>query len=162
VISFFLIVLLTAAAIGIPAIWVISETVALDVAVPRSDVYRKLLTKPSWWRKVNIRKIVLFSFSLYLFFFAITLMKHGARGLVPLFQNILNLSNGLSSLGFGWIFAYVIMSGSPVAAAALTFFDAGVFDKFGAFAMITGSRFGAGFIVLLIGFIYVIRGRDCC
>jgi Na+/phosphate symporter len=138
----------------------ISETVALDIAVPRRDVYRKLLAKPYWWRKVNFRKIVLFSFSLYLFFLAITLMKHGARGLVPLFQNSLNLSNGLSALGFGWIFAYVIMSGSPVAAAALTFFDAGVFDKFGAFAMITGSRFGASFIVLLIGFIYILRGRD--
>jgi len=30
----------------------------------------------------------------------------------------------------------------------------------GAFAMITGSRFGASFIVLLIGFLYVLRGRD--
>ena len=26
--------------------------------------------------------------------------------------------------------------------------------------MITGSRIGAGFIVLLLGFIYVLRGRD--
>jgi hypothetical protein len=47
-----------------------------------------------------------------------------------------------------------------VAAAALTFFDAGMIDKLGAFAMITGSRLGASFIVLLIGFIYVLRGRD--
>jgi hypothetical protein len=52
------------------------------------------------------------------------------------------------------------MSGSPVAAAALTFFDAGVLDRLGTFAMITGSRLGASFIVLLIGFIYVLRGRD--
>jgi hypothetical protein len=52
------------------------------------------------------------------------------------------------------------MSGSPVAAAALTFFDAGVINQFGAFAMITGSRLGASFIVLFIGFLYVLRGRD--
>jgi hypothetical protein len=52
------------------------------------------------------------------------------------------------------------MSGSPVAAAALTFFDSGVISKLGAFAMITGSRLGAGFIVLLIGFLYVVRGRN--
>jgi hypothetical protein len=52
------------------------------------------------------------------------------------------------------------MSGSPVAAAALTFFDAGLINKLGAFAMITGSRLGANFIVLFIGFIYVLRGRD--
>jgi sodium-dependent phosphate cotransporter len=52
------------------------------------------------------------------------------------------------------------MSGSPIAAAALTFFDAGVVDELGAFAMITGSRLGASFIVLFIGFLYVLRGRD--
>jgi hypothetical protein len=52
------------------------------------------------------------------------------------------------------------MSGSPVAAAALTFFEAGVIDKLGAFAMITGSRLGASFIVLFIGFVYVLRGRN--
>ena len=139
---------------------VITEPIALDVAVPRSDFIHKLLAQPYWWRKINLGKIALFIFSLYLFFLAITLMKYGARGMVPLIQNSLNLSNGFNSLGFGWVFAYVIMSGSPVAAAALTFFDAGVFDKFGTFAMITGSRFGASFIVLLIGFIYIVRGRD--
>jgi hypothetical protein len=52
------------------------------------------------------------------------------------------------------------MSGSPVAAVALTFFDAGVIDRLSAFTMITGSRLGASFIVLLIGFIYVLRGRN--
>jgi hypothetical protein len=52
------------------------------------------------------------------------------------------------------------MSGSPVAAAALTFFDAGVLDELSTFAMITGSRLGASFVVLLIGFLYLLRGRD--
>jgi hypothetical protein len=52
------------------------------------------------------------------------------------------------------------MSGSPVAATALTFFDAGVMGEMTAFAMITGSRLGAGFVVLLIGFLYLLRGRD--
>jgi Na+/phosphate symporter len=98
--------------------------------------------------------------SLFLFVLAMMLMKDGARGLVPLVRDIFSITNMANSLGFGWLFAYVIMSGSPVAAAALTFFDAGVVDKLGAFAMITGSRLGASFIVLFIGFIYVLRGRD--
>jgi Na+/phosphate symporter len=98
--------------------------------------------------------------SLFLFILAINLMKEGARGLAPLVRDRMAISNPTNSLGFGWLFAYLIMSGSPVAAAALTFFDAGVVDKLGAFAMITGSRLGASFIVLLIGFIYVLRGRD--
>jgi hypothetical protein len=52
------------------------------------------------------------------------------------------------------------MSGSPVAAAALTLFDAGVIDQLATFAMITGSRLGASFIVLILGLLYVLRGRN--
>jgi len=109
---------------------------------------------------VRIGKLVLFVASLYLFVLAITLMKEGARGVAPLVRNLLQVASAANALGFGWLFSYTIMSGSPVAAAALAFFDAGVVDKLGAFAMITGSRLGASFIVLLIGFLYVLRGRD--
>lgn len=112
------------------------------------------------WERVNFGKLALFVFSLYLFILAISLMKDGARGIAPLLSEHWIISNTANSLGFGWLFAYAIMSGSPVAAAALTFFDAGVMDKMGAFAMITGSRLGASFIVLFIGFLYVLRGRD--
>jgi Na+/phosphate symporter len=87
-------------------------------------------------------------------------MKEGARELAPLVRDRFHVTNPLNSLGFGWIFAYMVMSGSPVAAATLTFFDAGVIDQLGAFTMITGSRLGASFIVLFIGFIYVLRGRN--
>ena len=91
---------------------------------------------------------------------ALTLMKEGARSLTPLVRDIFSVTNPANSLGFGWLFAYVVMSGSPVAAAALTFFDAGTIDQLSTFTMITGSRLGASFIVLFIGFIYVLRGRD--
>jgi Na+/phosphate symporter len=87
-------------------------------------------------------------------------MKDGARSFAPLLQSIFSISNSANCFGFGWLFAYIIMSGSPVAAASLTFFDVGVINKMGAFAMITGSRLGASFIVLFIGFLYVLRGRD--
>lgn len=113
-----------------------------------------------WWQYVRLDKIALFIASLYLFILAISLMKEGANGLTPLIQNTLQVSNPVNALGFGWLFAYVIMSGSPVAAASLTFFNAGVIDQFSAFAMLTGSRLGASFIVLFIGFIYTLRGRD--
>jgi sodium-dependent phosphate cotransporter len=112
------------------------------------------------WERAQPAKIGLFVASLFLFILALTLMKEGARGMAPLVRDGFAVSNTANSLGFGWLFAYIIMSGSPVAAAALTFFDAGVVDRLGAFAMITGSRLGASFIVLFIGFIYVLRGRD--
>jgi Na+/phosphate symporter len=113
-----------------------------------------------WWKRVNLAKIALFIASLYLFVLAITLMKEGARGLSPLLQNVFSITSVANSLGFGWLFAYLIMSGSPVAASALTFFDAGVIDELSTYGMITGSRIGASFIVLFIGFLYVLRGRD--
>lgn len=108
----------------------------------------------------RLGKVALFLISLFLFILAITLMKEGARDVGPLVRDRFRVTNAANSLGFGWLFAYVVMSGSPVAAAALTFFDAGIIDRLGAFAMITGSRLGASFIVLFLGFIYVLRGRD--
>jgi len=105
-------------------------------------------------------KVALFFFSLFLFILAVVLMKDGARALAPLLQGSFVVSSPTAALGFGWLFAYVVLSGSPVAAAALTFFDAGVFDQLSTFTMITGSRMGASFIVLFLGFLYVLRGRS--
>ena len=118
------------------------------------------LRRAAWYRRIPVRKILLFFLSIYLFILAISLLKHGAQGMSYLVRDLFMVKNSANSLGFGWLFAYVIMSGSPVAAVSLTFFDAGVIDNFGAFSMITGSRLGASFIVLFIGFIYVLRGRD--
>lgn len=112
------------------------------------------------WAHTRPDKIGLFIASLFLFILAITLMKEGAKALVPLVRNSFRVNSPANGLGFGWLFAYTIMSGSPVAASALTFFDAGAIDKMTTFTMITGSRFGASFIVLFIGFIYVLRGHD--
>lgn len=112
------------------------------------------------WRRRVLAKAVLFVFSLFLFILAITLMKDGARSLVPLVRGTLRAAEPWRSLGFGWLFAYVVMSGSPVAAAALTFLDAGAIDRFATFTMITGSRLGANFTVIFLGFLYVLRGRS--
>lgn len=108
----------------------------------------------------RLGKSALFIVSLFLFILAITLMKEGARDLAPLVRDTFRVTNPANSLGFGWLFAYLVMSGSPVAAAALTFFDAGVLSQVGTFTMVTGSRLGASFIVLFVGFIYVLRGRN--
>jgi len=107
-----------------------------------------------------VSKAALFMASLLLFIFAILLMKDGARVLSPLVQHWFHLDHPANSLGFGWLSAYIIMSGSPVAAGALTFLDAGWIDTQQAFLMIAGSRLGASFIVLFVGFLCLLRGRD--
>jgi Na+/phosphate symporter len=115
---------------------------------------------PAWRPRVHLEKGALFVCSLFFFILAIMLMKEGARAITPLVNDWLAVDNTANCVGFGSLSAYIVLSGSPVAATALTFFDAGIVDKMGAFAMIAGSRLGASFIVLLIGFIYVLRGRN--
>ena len=120
---------------------------------------KPLLRIAAFVRGIHWGKVLLFIFSLWLFILAITLMKEGARELAPVIRSTISIDNVASSLGFGWLFAYGVMSGSPVAAAALTFFDAEAISNLDAFAMITGSRLGASLIVLLIGFVYILRGH---
>jgi hypothetical protein len=53
------------------------------------------------------------------------------------------------------------MSGSPVAAISLSLYAGGTISDVEAFAMINGSRLGASFIVLFVGFLlYVFRRRS--
>ena len=111
------------------------------------------------WQRISWRKIGLFIVSLFLIL-ALTLMKDGARGLAPVVEDRFSLDSAANTLGFGWLFAYLVMSGSPVAASALTFLDAGIITTVQTFTMIIGSRMGASFIILFIGFIYVLRGRN--
>lgn len=137
----------------------LSET-DLDVSLSIPETSKVQEIPRSIWRRIRFEKIGIFFLSLYLFVLAIMLMKDGAQTLAPWVQSVGKISNSVNCLGFGWVLSYIIMSGSPVAAAALTFFGSGAIDKLGAFSMITGSRMGAGFVVLLIGFLYVVRGRN--
>ncbi len=111
-------------------------------------------------KRLKWKKPVLALFGFLLFVFALGLMKEGAGGLAPLLQGRLAITNGADSLGFGWLTAYLVLSGSPVAAAAVALLSAGALSPPRAFTMIAGSRLGASFIVLLIGFIYALRGHE--
>ena len=108
----------------------------------------------------TLGKIALFILALFVFTFALILLKEGAKELGPFVRNFLDVNNAANALGFGWLFAYAVMSGSPVAAITLTLLDADHLNRLEAFAMINGSRLGASFIVLFIGFIYSLRGKE--
>jgi hypothetical protein len=92
------------------------------------------------------------------FILALQVVKSGASGLLPLLDN-LQVSGATNAVGFGWLFAYVVLSGSPVAAIGISLFAGGTFDQSEAFAIVGGSRLGASFIVLAVGFILYLRGR---
>jgi solute carrier family 34 (sodium-dependent phosphate cotransporter) len=106
-----------------------------------------------------VTRLPLFLISITIFIVALVLMKEGAQPLAPVIRNHFSVDSPASALGFGWLTASVVLSGSPVAATALAFLDAGVLTPIETFAMIAGSRLGAAFIVLLVGFIYLLRGQ---
>jgi len=110
--------------------------------------------------RVNFRKVAYGLVALFLFILAIQLMKAGAKALAPLLREASLIRGPLNGLGFGWLGAYFVLSGSPVAAAALGLFNGGALDAVQAFMMINGSRMGASFIVLFIGFVYMLRGHE--
>jgi len=97
-------------------------------------------------------------FGLFLFVLALDLLKDGAHAYGRAIVEFLNVGSPASALGFGWLLAYLFLSGSPVAAIAITFFASGTLDALQTFTMITGSRLGASLIVLVVGFLYYLRG----
>lgn len=127
---------------------------AAEATAPPADVARATLI-PSW-----LTKVVLALLGLFIFILALNLMKDGARVYGRSIVSFFQLTNAANSLGFGWLLAYIFLSGSPVAAIAVSFFAGGTISNLQAFTMITGSRLGASFIVLFVGFIYYLRGHQ--
>jgi hypothetical protein len=111
-------------------------------------------------RRINFLKIIYALAGLFLFILALQLMKAGARGLAPVLKETALLQTPVQALGLGWLGAYFVLSGSPVAAAALGLFNGGALDAHQTFMMINGSRMGASFIVLFVGFLYMVRGHE--
>lgn len=95
--------------------------------------------------------------ALGLFVAALDLMKTGAGALIPTLEGSLLTDSVWSTLGMGWLGACLVLSGSPVAAASLTLLSGGAIDRSQAFTMLTGSRLGASFVVLVVGFMYAVR-----
>lgn len=117
------------------------------VAVPRYAVV-------GFW----LHRLLMLLAGLFIFILALQLVKQGAREYGQQIIQWLQVSNPTSSLGFGWLLSYVFLSGSPVAAIAVALFAAGTISDVQTFTMITGSRLGASFVVLLVGFVYHLRG----
>ncbi len=109
--------------------------------------------------RTHARKIALSVISLVLFVLALQIMKAGAGPLEPVIQGHLQVHSLWDGLGFGWIAAALILSGSPVAAIAVTLHGGHALTTYATFGMINGSRIGAAFMVLLVGTIYSLRGK---
>ena len=114
-------------------------------------------TKRNW--PGLLAKLASFAVALFLFVLAIQLMKEGAKAIAPSLEDSPLFSNGISTLGAGWLGAYIVLSGSPIAAVALSLYVGGALTELQTFTMLSGSRLGASFVVLLVGFLYAMRNK---
>ena len=105
----------------------------------------------AWWT-------LKFLAALFLFVGALQLMKTGASSLDVLKSGGFLVKNAGATLGLGWVGALFVLSGSPVAATALTLVAADSITEIQGFTMLTGSRLGAAFVVLVVAVIYALRG----
>jgi hypothetical protein len=71
-----------------------------------------------------LRKALLFVPALFFFILAIQLMKAGAAAIGPTIEGSFPFANPASTLGTGWLGAYLVLSGSPVAATTISLFGA--------------------------------------
>lgn len=134
------------------------EPVVAHVAgreLPSEDV----VVAPSPRRSLPLRLLYLVV-GLALFVAALGLMRAGATDLIPTLEGSVFTDNAWSTLGLGWLGACLVLSGSPVAASALSLLDGGAIDRTQAFTMLIGSRLGAAFVVLVVGVVYALRDRS--
>lgn len=114
---------------------------------------------PTRWSNITRRLIAVARVlvALYCFVVALDLLKQGAVGVGALLKIV--SAHGFTNLvGFGWLGAYLSLSGSPVAALSLGLLGGGAITPIETLGMINGSRLGASFIVLVTGFMYYMRG----
>ena len=108
-------------------------------------------------RAVAIRLLALLV-GLFLFVLALELLKRGAGGAGPALRT-LGVHGFSGGMGVGWLAACLLLSGSPVAAMALTLLAAGTLTTAETFGMIAGSRLGASFVVLVVGVLDDLRAK---
>ncbi|GAC1539954.1 MAG: hypothetical protein NVS2B7_11920 [Herpetosiphon sp.] len=127
-------------------------------SVPSSHTKKTLFQRAAFMPTWLLRTVLVLT-GLSVFILGLRMLTSGAAAIGPVVMSLLHIRNPANTLGFGWLLASVVLSGAPVASIALSFLASGVLSPNQAFTMITGSRMGADMIVLVIGFIYYLRGH---
>lgn len=129
------------------------------VVAGRSGRFRAISGSQQVVRAVlNWKAALMIVGSVIIFLVALQFIRGGASSPDSIFKSLLIEKNPIHTLGLGWMASYLVLSGSPIAAAALALLDSGVLNELQAFTMVVGTRFGAIFVTVFFGLIYYWEG----
>lgn len=108
------------------------------------------------------KRILTASVSIFLFILGLQLLGESTQAVAESLRSIIKivLTGDISSLGAGWFMAYVVLNGATSAAIGIAFLESGIIDLLGSFMFVSGSRLGASFIVVLIGILEYMQGKN--
>lgn len=110
----------------------------------------------------KLRRFIYASTALFGFILALQLLGESTQVLAPLIEDYLRhyIASDFSALGLGWIAAYIVLNGATSAAIGIALFESNLINISQLFMVVGGSRLGAAFIVVFIGFLEYIQGKN--
>jgi sodium-dependent phosphate cotransporter len=100
--------------------------------------------------------------SIFVFVFGLQLLGESTQAVASSIEGLIRalVTGDLSALGAGWFIAYLVLNGATSAAIGIAFLESGLVTASNAFMMIAGSRLGASFIVVFIGALEYVQGKN--
>lgn len=110
----------------------------------------------------SIKRVAIGLFSILLFIFGLQLLGESTQAVTDVLEPVIEvlLTGDLSSLGAGWFLAYMVLTGATSAALGISFLESGLITVSNTYMMVSGARLGAAFIVVFIGFLEYVRGKN--
>ena len=110
----------------------------------------------------RLRRLFYASSSIFVFVFGLQLLGESTQAVAGSIEGIIRalVSGDLSALGTGWFLAYAVLNGATSAAIGIAFLESGLITVTNTFMMIGGSRLGASFIVVFIGLLEYLQGKN--
>lgn len=108
------------------------------------------------------KRILIATFSIFLFIFGLQLLGESTQAVAEALRGLIKalVTGELSSLGAGWLLAYLVLNGATSAAIGIAFLESGLIELSSTFMFIGGSRLGATFIVVFIGLLEYMQGKN--
>lgn len=100
--------------------------------------------------------------SILVFIFGLQLLGESTQNVADVIEPVVEtlITGDISALGAGWLLAYILLNGATAAAIGIAFLESGLIDIIQTYMVISGARLGAAFIVIFIGVLEYVKGKN--